>query len=84
MKFADKLGLYLESPVFDQFLPLLWVSLGAVICFIIMEWVVLKWKRRYRDLLAEHKSFENLVELENRFKEEKIDHCPLELKLKLN
>lgn len=73
MKFADKLGLYLESPVFDQFLPLLWVSLGAVICFIIMEWAVLKWKRRYRDLLAEHKSFENLVEIENRFREEKID-----------
>jgi len=73
MKFADKLGLYLESPVFDQFLPLLWVSLGAVICFIIMEWVVLKWKRRYRDLLAEHKNFENLVEIENRFREEKID-----------
>ena len=73
MKFADKLGLYLESPVFDQFLPLLWVSLGAVICFIIMEWVVLKWKRRYRDLLAEHKNFENLVAIENRFREEKID-----------
>lgn len=73
MKFADKLGLYLESPVFDQFLPLLWVSLGAVICFIIMEWVVLRWKRRYRDLLAEHKNFENLVEIENRFREEKID-----------
>ena len=73
MKFADKLGLYLESPVFDQFLPVLWVSLGAVICFIIMEWVVLKWKRRYRDLLAEHKNFENLVEIENRFREEKID-----------
>lgn len=73
MKFADKLGLYLESPVFIQFLPLLWVSLGAVICFIIMEWVVLRWKRRYRDLLAEHKNFENLVEIENRFREEKID-----------
>ena len=73
MKFADKLSLYLESPVFDQFLPVLWVSLGAVICFIIMEWVVLKWKRRYRDLLAEHKNFENLVEIENRFREEKID-----------
>ena len=73
MKFADKLGLYLESPVFDQFLPLLWVSLGAVICFIFMEWVVLKWKRRYRDLLAEHKNFENLVAIENRFREEKID-----------
>ena len=73
MKFADKLVLYLESPVFDQFLPLLWVSLGAFVCFFIMEWVVLKWKRRYRDLLAEHKNFENLVELENRFREEKID-----------
>lgn len=73
MKFADKLSLYLESPVFDQFLPLLWISLGAVICFIIMEWIVLRWKRRYRDLLAEHKNFENLVEIENRFREEKID-----------
>ncbi|MGI9536276.1 MAG: DNA recombination protein RmuC [Desulfocapsaceae bacterium] len=73
MKFADKLGLYLESPVMGQLLPLLWVSLGAVVCFFIMEWVVIKWKRRYRDLLAEHKNFENLVALENRFRDEKID-----------
>ena len=73
MKFADKLALYLESPVIDQLLPLLWVSLGVVVCFFIMEWIVIKWKRRYRDLLAEHKNFKNLVELENRFREEKID-----------
>ncbi|MGI9569686.1 MAG: DNA recombination protein RmuC, partial [Desulfobulbia bacterium] len=73
MKVADKLSLYLESPVIDQLLPLLWISFGAVVCFVIMEMVVLKWKKRYHGLLEEHNRFTDRVELEDRLRQEKID-----------
>ncbi len=73
MNFADKLGLYLESPVIGQILPLLWFSFGALVCLLIMQWLVSKWKRRYQSLLDEHNRFVDMVELEGRFRQEKID-----------
>lgn len=72
MKFADQLSLYLESPVVDQLLPFAWVSLGALVCFVIMLWPILKWKRRYQGLLDEHNRFIDKVELETRFRQEQV------------
>ena len=73
MNFADKLGPYLASPLFDQLFPYLCVGLGALVCFILMNLLVGKWKRRYRNLLAEHSSLVDRVEIETRLREQKID-----------
>lgn len=73
MNFADKLGPYLASPLFDQLFPYLCVGLGALICFILMNLLVGKWKRRYRNLQAEHSSLVDRVEIETRLREQKID-----------
>lgn len=73
MNFANKLDSFLASPLADQFLPLFWIGLGALICFVLMILVVNKWKKRYRELLAEHTRFTDQVELETRFRNEKND-----------
>lgn len=73
MNLADKLDSYLESLSTGQLLPFFWAGLGALLCFFLMVWFIIKWKKRYRDLLAEHNSYREKVELETRFKEDKID-----------
>lgn len=73
MNFADKLGPYLASPLFDQLFPYLCAGLGALVCFILMNLLVGKWKRRYRNLQAEHSSLVDRVEIETRLREQKID-----------
>ncbi len=73
MNLADKLDSYLESLSTGQLLPFFWAGLGALVCFFLMAWLIIKWKKRYRDLLAEHNSYREKIELESRFKEEKID-----------
>ena len=73
MNLADKLDSYLESLSTGQLLPFFWAGLGALVCFFLMVWLIIKWKKRYRDLLAEHNSYREKIELESRFKEEKID-----------
>lgn len=73
MNLADKLDSYLESLSIGQLLPFFWAGLGALVCFFLMVWFIIKWKKRYRELLAEHNSYREKVELESHFKEEKID-----------
>ncbi|MEJ2134992.1 MAG: DNA recombination protein RmuC [Desulfofustis sp.] len=73
MNLADKLDSYLESLSTGQLLPFFWAGLGALVCFFLMVWLIIKWKKRYRDLLAEHNSYREKIDLESRFKEEKID-----------
>jgi DNA recombination protein RmuC len=72
MKIADTLSLYLESPDIDQFLPVFWVGLGALVCFLLMIWSVRKWKRRYRSLLDEHNRYTDKVELETQLRQEQL------------
>jgi DNA recombination protein RmuC len=73
MNLADKLDSYLESMSTGQFPPFIWAGLGALCCFSLMVWFVTKWKKRYRDLRVEYNSYREKVELETRFKEDKID-----------
>ena len=73
MAFSEFLQPYLDSPLFDQLLPYLWASLGVVLCFMAMQLLVIKWKKRYQDLQAEHQRFSDRVEIETRVREEKID-----------
>jgi DNA recombination protein RmuC len=70
---ADKLGSYLESLLTGQFVPIFWAGLGALLCFSLMIPLLVKWKRRYRELLVEHNIFREKIELEARFREEKIN-----------
>ncbi|MEJ2058036.1 MAG: hypothetical protein P8X39_09400, partial [Desulfofustis sp.] len=72
MKIADTLSLYLESPDIDQFLPVFWVGLGALVCFFLMIWSVRKWKRRYQSLLDEHNRYTDKVELETQLRQEQL------------
>ena len=73
MTLADSLDSYLESLLTGQFVPFFWSSLGALLCFFLMIWLVSKWKRRYRELRVEYDVFREKVELEARFREEKND-----------
>ena len=73
MEFSELLQPYLDSPLFDQLLPYLWASLGVLVCFVAMLLLVIKWKKRYQNLQAEHQRFSDRVEIETRVREEKID-----------
>lgn len=73
MKIADKLSLYLESLDIGQLLPFFCIGLGALACFLIMIWFVIRWKRRYRDLLDEHKRYIDKVELETQLRQEQLN-----------
>ena len=73
MNFADKLVSYLESLLAGQIPPLFWAFFGILLCFFLMALLVIKWKKRYRDLLFEYNSYQEKVELEARFREEKND-----------
>lgn len=72
MSFSEYLQPYLDSPFFDQLHPFLWALLGALLCFLVMVWFVVKWKRRYRDLFDEHMRFIDKAELEAQLRQEQL------------
>ena len=73
MELPEILQPYLDSPLFNQILPYLYIGIGALVCFIFMSMFVRKWKNRYRDLQAVHDSLVESVEIENRLRKEKTD-----------
>ena len=73
MELPEILQPYLDSPLFNQLLPFLCIGLGALVTFILMALLVLKWKKRCQTLQAAHQSLVESVEIENRLREEKID-----------
>lgn len=73
MELPEILLPYLDSPLFIQLLPYLYIGLGALVCFIPMGSLVLKWKNRYRNLRGAHDKFVESVEIENRLRKEKTD-----------
>ncbi len=72
MSFTQYLQPYLDSPLYEHLQPYLWGGLGALLSFLAMVWFVLKWKRRYRFLLDEHKRFIDKAELETQLREEQL------------
>lgn len=72
MTFYEKLRPYLDSPLYIQLQPYLWAALGALLCFMIMAGFVVRWKRRYRDLLHEHERFIDRTDLESQFRADQI------------
>jgi len=72
MSFTHDLKSYLESPLSEQLQPYLWAGLGALLCFLVMVWFVIKWKRCYRGLLDEHNRFVDKTELETKFRQEQL------------
>ena len=73
MELPEILQPYLDSPLFYQILPYLYIGIGALVCFIFMSIFVRKWKNRYRNLQAAHDSFVESVEIENRLRKENTD-----------
>ena len=73
MELPEILQPYLDSPLFDQILPFLYIGIGALVCFIPMALLAHRWKNRYRNLRAAHDSFAESVEIENRLRKEKTD-----------
>ena len=73
MELTELLQPYLDSPLFNQILPYVYIGIGALVCFIFMSMLVRKWKSRYRKLQAAHDSFVESVEIENRLRKEKTD-----------
>ena len=73
MELTELLQPYLDSPLFNQILPYVYIGIGALVCFIFMSMLVRKWKSRYRNLQAVHDSFVESVEIENRLRKEKTD-----------
>ena len=54
MNLSEKLLLSLGSPPYDQLQPLLWASLGALVCFVVMAWIGGRRKKRYQNLLIRY------------------------------
>lgn len=69
----EKLKYYLASPELEKVLPFLWAGVGALCCFIIMVFVVARWKKRYRELEREHCRLRDRVALENQLRDEQQD-----------
>ena len=70
MNFGDTLHALLKPLAISQFLPLLWVGLGMLLCLFLMIPAVIRWKGRYRALLVEHRAYRQQVEIESRLREE--------------
>ena len=73
MTFFEKVQAYLNSPELEPMLPFLWAGAGALCCFIIMVFVVARWKKRYRQLEREHNRLNDRVALENQLRDEQQD-----------
>jgi len=70
MAFIDTFQAYLASPELEPLLPFLWAGLGFVSCFFIMGFIVARYKKRYRELQAEHARLTDRIELENQLRQE--------------
>lgn len=72
MNLSEKLLLSLGSPPYDQLQPLLWASLGALVCFVVMAWIGGRRKKRYQNLLIRYTALQEKGVQEEQYQNEKI------------
>jgi DNA recombination protein RmuC len=72
MNLSEKLLLSLGSPPYDQLQPLLWASLGALVCFVVMAWIGSRRKKRYQNLLIRYTALQEKGVQEEQYQNEKI------------
>jgi len=72
MNLSEKLLLSLSSPPYDQLQPILWASLGALVCFVVMAWIGGRRKKRYQNLLIRYTALQEKGVQEEQYQNEKI------------
>lgn len=72
MNLSEKLLLSLGSPPYDQLQPILWASLGALVCFVVMAWIGGRRKKRYQNLLIRYTALQEKGVQEEQYQNEKI------------
>lgn len=72
MNVPEKLLPYLDSFPYSQLLPLLWAGIGALVSFLIMAWILSRWKKKYAELVIRHTAVQERSTLQQQYQDEKI------------